>query len=308
MPKRDKILIIGSSGMLGIDLWQELRGKYDVIGADLVHGQRSTVNRSYKVDITDRKDTIDVISKIKPDVVIHTAAYTDVDGCERDPKKAYKVNSNGTRNVALACRKAAALLVYISTDFVFNGKKRKPYRENGKPAPLSVYGDSKLKGEEAVKNILKNYFILRTSWLYGKYGKNFVDTIIAKGREGNTLRVVDDQIGSPTYTKDLAKAIHVLIDRVSKCQSVKVSKAGKCKDAQYGIYHVTNSGAVSWFAYAKEILKLADIKTRVFPISSKELNRPAERPAMSVLDNSKFIEFTGYRMCNWKGALKSYVR
>ena len=310
MPKRDKILIIGSSGMLGIDLWQELRGKYDVIGADLVHsprlrqgfgGQaRSAVHRFYKIDITDKNSVLNVVAKVKPDIVVHTAAYTDVDGCELDPKKAYKVNSNGTRNVALACRKAAALLVYISTDFVFNGKKKSPYKENDKPSPLSVYGDSKLKGEEAVKSILKNYFILRTSWLYGKYGKNFVDTIIAKGREGNALKVVDDQVGSPTYTKDLAKAIHALLD--------KFFTPNALRSTQYGIYHVSNSGSVSWFAYAKEILKLADIKTKVFPILSKELDRPAKRPAMSVLDNSKFIEFTGYRMCNWKGALKNYVR
>jgi dTDP-4-dehydrorhamnose reductase len=296
--------------MLGIDLWQELRGDYEVVGADIVHGPRlrqgfggqarSTVHRFYKIDITSREDTIGVIGKIKPDVVVHTAAYTDVDGCERDPKKAYKVNSAGTRNVALACRKTAALLIYISTDFVFNGKKKSPYKENDKPAPLSVYGDSKLKGEEAVKNILKNYFILRTSWLYGKYGKNFVDTIIAKGREGNTLRIVDDQVGCPTYTKDLAKAIHVLLD--------KLFTPNALRSTQYGIYHISNSGAVSWFAYAKEILRLANIKTKVFPISSKELNRPAERPTMSVLDNSKFIEFTGYKIRDWRRALKNYVR
>lgn len=300
MPKRHKVLIIGSSGMLGIDLWQELRKDYEVAGADIAHGPQLTAHRSYKIDITDKNSVLNVVTKVQPDIVVHTAAYTDVDGCERDPEKAYKVNSAGTRSVALACRKIAALLVYISTDFVFNGKKRSPYKENDKPAPLSVYGDSKLKGEGAVKNILKNYFILRTSWLYGKYGKNFVDTIIAKGREGNTLRVVDDQIGSPTYTKDLAKAIHALLDKFFTPYALR--------STQYGIYHVTNSGAVSWFTYAKEILRLANIKTRVFPISSKELDRPAKRPAMSILNNSKFIEFTSYRMRNWKGALKSYVR
>lgn len=299
-PRAGKILILGSSGMLGIDLWQELHRDYDVVGADIVRDPRSAIRRFYKVDITSREDTIRVIGKIKPDVVVHAAAYTDVDGCERDPEKAYKVNSAGTRNAALACRKTAALLVYISTDFIFNGKKKRPYKENDKPAPLSVYGDSKLKGEEAVESVVKNYFILRTSWLYGKYGKNFVDTIIAKGREGNALRVVDDQAGCPTYTKDLAKAIHVLLDKFFTPHALRPT--------QYGIYHVSNSGAVSWFAYAKEILRLAGIKTKVLPISSKELNRPAKRPAMSILDNFKFVEFTGYRMRNWRRALKSYVR
>jgi len=317
MPKRRKILIIGSSGMLGIDLWQELRRDYDVMGADIVHGPRSAVYRFYKIDITNRNSVSNVITKTQPDVVVHTAAYTDVDGCELSPKKAYEVNSVGTRNVALACKKIGALLIYISTDFVFNGRKKNPYKEKDRPAPLSVYGDSKLKGEEVLKKSLKNYFILRTSWLYGKCGKNFVDTIIVKGKEGNALKIVDDQVGSPTYTKDLAKGIHALIDRVSKCQSVKVSRAQETRNkhtqysihnTQYGTYHVSNTGSVSWFEYAKEILKLAGIRTKVIPITSKELNRPAKRPEMSVLDNSKFIAFTGYRMRNWREALKNYVR
>jgi dTDP-4-dehydrorhamnose reductase len=299
MQKRYKILITGSSGMLGADLSQELKNDYEIIGADLVHSPQSTVHRFYKADITDNKSITVVVKKVNPDVVIHTAAMTDVDGCELDPKKACKINSIGTKNVALACKIADAALLYISTDFVFDGKKDRPYKESDRTHPLSIYADSKLKGEKEVKKILKRYFILRTSWLYGRNGKNFVDTIIGKAKNEKVLRVVNDQVGSPTYTKDLAWAIHKLIDRVTRAQ--------EHKSTGYGIYHVSNSGSVSWFDYAKEILRLAGSKTKVLPVSSKELNRPAKRPAMSILDNSRFMEFTGCKMRNWREALKDYV-
>ncbi|MDD5423181.1 MAG: NAD(P)-dependent oxidoreductase, partial [Candidatus Omnitrophica bacterium] len=164
---------------------------------------------------------------------------------------------------------------------------------------LSVYGDSKLKGEEAVKNISKKHFIVRTSWLYGKHGKNFVDTILLKAKALQTLKVVDDQSGTPTYTKDLAKALHALLD--------KIFTPGGVQAADYGIYHVSNSGSVSWCDYAKEIISSAGLKVKVEPISSKELDAPANRPAMSVLDNSKFAGFTGYRMKGWKDALREYL-
>ena len=293
-PMAGQVLITGSSGMLGIDLCEELAGDYEVYGADLV------ANKNFICDITDRKSISDVITKVKPDVVIHTAAWTDVDGCELVKNKAYRINSIGAENVALGCKAAGAALIYISTDFVFDGKKKSAYKETDRPNPLSVYADSKFKGEEAVKKAIKNYFIIRTSWLYGKNGKNFVDTIIEKSKTDKELRVVDDQVGSPTYTVDFAKAIHVLLDRVfvkREASSVK----------RYGIYHITNSGSVSWYEYAKTILGLTGSDSRALPISSKELNRPAKRPAMSVLDNSKFIALTGYRMRNWKTALKEYL-
>jgi len=274
--------------MLGTDLCQELRKAYKVIGIDLA-----------EADITKKSEIGALIKKISPDIVVHTAAYTDVDGCELDPEKAYKINSDGTKSVALACRAVDAILIYISTDFVFDGKKNKPYIETDKVNPLGIYADSKLKGEEAIKKILKKYFILRTSWLYGKHGKNFVDTIIAKAKSEKVLRVVNDQIGSPTYTKDLAKAIHKIATVIARPEGPKQS--------QYGTYHISNSGSISWFDYAREILSLARSKTKVVPISSQELARPAKRPAMSVLDNSKFNRLTGYRMRNWQEALKSYV-
>lgn len=311
MPEKYKILITGSGGMLGVDLWQELRNSYEVLGLDAISYQPSSVSKFYKCDITKRIGVSNVAAKARPDIVIHTAAMTDVDGCELDPKRAYKVNSDGTKNVALACKAAGALLIYISTDFVFDGKKKGPYKEIDKTRPISVYGDSKLKGEKAIKRTLKKYFILRTSWLYGKHGKNFVDTIISKAKSEKALKVVDDQVGSPTYTKDLAKAIHVLVDNIAKGQGALHhslrSCAGQARVKGQEIYHVSNSGEVSWYDYAKEILKLAGSGTRIVPISSKELNRPAKRPAMSVLDNTKFIELTGYRMRNWREALKEYV-
>ena len=302
---KKKILITGSSGMLGVDLCEELERNYEVFGIDCVQFTVYSVQYFVKCDITDKESVEQAVAKIKPDVVIHAAAWTDVDGCELDPKKAYRINVEGAKNVALACKKSGAILVYISTDFVFDGKKKRPYKEGDKTGPLSVYGDSKLKGEEAVRKILKKYFILRTSWLYGRSGKNFVDTIIAKAKSVKELKIVDDQFGSPTYTKDLAKAIHALVERsLLRVQRSEV----RTQNTRYGIYHVSNSGAVSWFSYAKEILRLAGFKMKVTPILSEELNRPAKRPAMSVLDNGKFENFTGFKMRPWKAALKDYLK
>lgn len=290
--KAGKVLITGLSGMLGTDLAKELRRKYEVVGTDVVRTS-SIIDKFYKSDITDREEISGVIKKAKPDIVVHTAAWTDVDGCELDRKKAYRINAEGAENVARACRTAGAKLIYISTDFVFDGKKKSPYKETDKTNPLSAYAESKLKGEAAVKKALKEYFILRTGWLYGRHGKNFVDTIVSKAESaGGVLKVVDDQVGSPTYTVDLAKAIRSLLDRIV---------------TGYGVYHISNSGSVSWYEYAKAILKLSGIKARVAPISSKELDRPAKRPAMSVMDNSKFEKFTGYKMRGWRAALKEYL-
>jgi dTDP-4-dehydrorhamnose reductase len=311
---KKRVLVIGSSGMLGVDLCHELRGSYEVWGADvrpglfsekpghpgpMVQDQGKTEKRFFVCDITDRKSVDAGVRKVKPDVVILTAAWTDVDGCERDPKKAYRVNADGVRTVALACKTAGIPLVYISTDFVFNGKKRSPYSESDTPAPLSVYGDSKLQGEIAIRKKLNRHIIVRTSWLYGAHGKNFVDTIISKGRE-TALTVVDDQVGSPTFTKDLAAALHALLKvPFTECPV-------RC--IQYGTYHISNAGKVSWYEYAKSILRYAHVKAKVVPISSKELDRPAKRPAMSVLDNQKFRRLTGYKMRGWKDALRDYLR
>ena len=287
--------------MLGIDLYEELKRDYTLFGMDRVKGPGYRAERFKEADITDKSAVNALIKKIKPDIIIHTAAFTDVDGCEFDKKKAFRINSDGAKNVALAAKSSGASFIYISTDFVFDGKKKRAYKESDRCAPLSAYGASKLKGEESVRKILKRYFILRTSWLYGRNGKNFPDTIIVKAKTESALKVVNDQVGSPTYTKDLSKAIHVLIDKV-------LTESRKPKAESYGTYHVSNSGSTSWYKYAKKILAMAGSKTKVIPISSKELNRPARRPAMSVLDNYKFRIFTGYRMRRWEGALGEYIK
>ena len=279
--------------MLGIDLCKELAQDCGIYGIDIAHSPQSTVHSFEKGDITDKDNIAGIVNRIRPDVVIHAAAMTNVDECELDRDKAYKINFLGVKNVALACKASDAVLIYISTDFVFDGKSKTPYKETDACGPLSVYGDSKLKGEEAVREELQKYFILRTSWLYGEYGKNFVDTIIAKAKTEKVLKVVNDQVGSPTYTKDLSRAIHALL--------------GKIEVQDSGVYHVSNSGSTSWYEYAKEILRLAAIKTEVKAISSQDLNRPARRPAMSVMDSSKFSEFTGYKFRDWKEALKEYI-
>jgi len=299
---KPRVLITGSSGMLGVDLCQELRKDHIVTGTDAVTmlpGHH--VTRFWKGDVTDKKGIADIISKALPDVVIHAAAMTNVDGCESRRKKAYTVNAKGAEYVAAACKRCGATMVYISTDFIFDGRKKSAYTETDRPHPLSVYADSKFKGEKAVKKALKRYFILRTSWLYGRHGKNFVDTIIAKAKTEPMLKVVSDQVGCPTYTKDLAKAIHVLLDKVTSYQSPVTS---------YGIYHVSNAGKVSWCDYAREILRLTGSKTKVVPATSKEIaaKYPARRPAMSVLDNTKFKRFTAYKMRPWKEALKAYLK
>jgi len=317
MPGKRKVLITGSSGMLGVDLCQDLGGDYEIYGMDnrsragisRNHGRahlsvpyKSTpaAQKFFKCDITNGNEVLSVLSKIRPDIVIHTAAWTDVDGCELDKNKAYEINSEGTENVAIACEENGAMLVYLSTDFVFDGKKRRAYKETDKARPINIYGDSKFLGEETIRRIWPKHFILRTSWLYGRNGKNFVDTIIEKAAGEKELKIVDDQVGSPTYTKDLAKAIHELLNKIFTGYGLRVTG--------YGIYHISNSGSTSWYEYAKAILKLAGSDTKVIPISSKELDRPAKRPAMSVLDNSKFEKFTGYAMRNWKEALKEYIK
>ncbi len=290
--KRRKILVIGCGGMLGVDLCKELSRDYNVIGLDI-----RASNAFIHCDITDKNKTIKAITGAKPDLIIHTAAWTDVDGCEREPAKAEKINVDGTENIVNACSDLGIPLVYISTDFVFDGDKKSPYTEKGQPNPTCVYGKSKLEGEKRVRSLNK-YIILRTSWLYGANGKNFVDTILEKAKSCKALRVVDDQIGTPTYTKDFSKAVVRLIDLVLGTRKPK-----------WEIYHVSNKGEVSWFDYAKEILRIAGIDdVKVLPIKSDKLNRPAKRPAYTVLDNAKFEEIFDFTMRRWEGALREYLK
>ena len=274
--------------MLGRDLVQVLRSsshddgalESEVIGLDID-----------EIDIRVERDTVERIDNLKPDIVINVAAYTDVDGCESEKEKAFAINAEGMRHVALGASRCGAKVVYLSTDYVFDGKKREPYLEDDPPAPLNVYGWSKLKGEQYVRELSENGLIIRTQWLYGKYGKNFVFTILRLAREKDVLSIVDDQAGAPTYTVDLSRVISVLIQKGAR-----------------GIFHVVNSDICSWHAFSKAILELSGISgVEVFPISSETLGRPAPRPSYSALDTGKLKQETGMVLRPWKEALKEFL-
>jgi dTDP-4-dehydrorhamnose reductase len=277
-----KILLIGAQGMLGRDLQPILSTRHEIIARDI-----------HDLDITDPGQVGEEIRKIRPDAVINLAAFTDVDGCESQRERAFSVNAHGAGHVARASEAAGAKLIHLSTDYVFDGTSPVPYREEASPHPMSVYGESKLGGERAVQEAGENHLILRTAWLYGRHGKNFVDTILRLASQREELRVVHDQKGSPTFTRDLSGAIAQLLE----------------KDLR-GILHVTNSGSCSWFEFAERILALKpppSARVRIHPISSSELGRPARRPAFSVLDCSRFENAVGRRMRDWEEGLQEYL-
>ena len=293
-----KILITGSSGMLGTDLCRVLKDEHEIAGVDLAEPKETSCEPQvfYKASINDPGSLKEIFDKENPDLIIHTAAWTDVDGCEKDPEKAYMVNVTGTQNIVNALSGKDIPVILISTDFVFNGEKGEPYSESDRPDPISVYGRTKLEAEEVVQRGLTRYAIVRTSWLFGKNGRNFVDTIIGKSREEKRLRVVSDQIGSPTHTIDLANALKELL--------LFSNDFGK------EIYHIANTGWCSWYDFALKILEnVPEIKgTTVESITSGELDRPAKRPKFSVLDCSKFKEKTKHQMQPWEDALKVYFK
>jgi len=287
---KKRVLVTGACGMLGRAFMRQLSETYAVTGLDLKKDNNAVI-----IDITDKRNIIREIKKIKPDVVIHTAAYTNVDGCEENKKDVFNINVTGTQNVALGCNEVNSLLVYISTDFVFDGEKSAPYTEKDTPNPISVYGKSKLEGERCIGEILNKFTIVRSSWIFGKYGANFVDAILQKAEKEKEIKVVAGQVGSPTYVEDLAGAIiklmECIIDRPTG-----------------GIYHITNSGSTSWDNYAREILRYSDISNvKINSITANELARPAKRPKMSMLDNSLYQATTGNGMRNYREALKEYI-
>ena len=269
--------------MLGTDLMTVLHAGLpndEVVGWDIG-----------EIDIQRKEETVAKIEKLRPSVVVHLAAYTDVDGCELDEERAFAINAEGTKHVALAVSRCQAKMVYLSTDYVFDGNKREPYLESDSPHPLNVYGRSKLQGEQYVQAWAKKTLIIRAQWLYGRYGKNFVTSILRQANEKKVLSIVDDQIGSPTYTVDLAKAISVLIQF----------------DAR-GIFHVANSDLCTWYAFGQTVLKLSGMdKVRVIPISSKELGRPALRPSYSVFNCQKLKRETGLALRPWSEAVRDYL-
>lgn len=275
-----RILLTGAQGMLGQALRAELGPKDEVV--PLGRGD---------LDVADLDAARRAVAQARPEIVVHAGAWTDVDGCELDPDRAFRVNALGTRNVAVACQEIGAGCCYLSTDYVFDGGKPDPYTEFDAPQPASSYGRAKLAGERYVAHLVSRHWIVRSSWLFGPGGKNFVRTILTRARGGEGLRVVHDQVGSPTYTRDLARAISRLI-----------------RGPYYGVWHVTNSGACSWFDLAEAVLKAAGPgRTRLEPITSKELDRPAPRPRNSILRNYCW-ELEGWLPLRpWPDALREYL-
>lgn len=274
-----KILVIGAKGMLGQDLCPILKKENEVIEADI-----------NEVDITKIDQVNKLIKEVNCDLIINSAAYTDVDGCEINKDRAFEVNSLGTWNIALITAELNKSLVYISTDYIFNGQKKTSYLEFDFPDPLNIYGWSKLAGEEYVKTLVKKFYIIRTSWLFGKNGKNFINTIIRLSKEQNEIKIVDDQRGSPTFTIDLSYQINKLI-----------------KTNFFGTYHISNQGNCSWFEFAKKIIEISNLKTKVLPITTEEINRPAKRPTNSILRNY-CLELRKMDLSrSWENAVKEYL-
>ena len=275
-----KILLLGHKGMLGSDLLLKLNMGYEVVGLD-----------KEEIDIVSASECKGAIKEIGPDIVINTAAYTNVDGCETAKDECFAVNAEAVKHIADACRDKNIRIIHFSTDYVFDGKAKQPYKEDHQCNPINTYGASKMAGERYLQSLSDNYILIRTAWLYGVNGKNFVQTILEKVKTTKKLTVVDDQIGSPTYTKDLAAAVDLLIKQNAK-----------------GIFHITNRGNCSWYQFAVKILREAEIHDiDVTPIKSDQLQRPATRPAYSVLSMQKFIATTGKTMQPWQLGLQDYL-
>ncbi|SDZ24873.1 dTDP-4-dehydrorhamnose reductase [Bacillus sp. 166amftsu] len=275
-----KVLVTGAGGQLG----KEFVAYFAEKDCTLYRFTRK------ELDVTDTTSVFSTIKNLNPDIVIHCAAYTKVDAAEENWKEAYAVNALGTRNIAVASEAIGAKLVYFSTDYVFDGMQTRDYHEFDQTNPLNVYGASKLAGEEAVKNFHSRYFITRTSWLYGGEGPNFVRTMQTLAQTKKELRVVGDQIGCPTYTKDL------------------VCKAGEIiQTNQYGTYHVSNQGECSWSEFAARIFQEMGADVNVIPVKTEEYGAKAERPRYSVLQHL-CLELNGFApMRQWEEALREYV-
>lgn len=287
-----RVLVTGANGMLGIDLCALLEAAgHEVVRTDIKAREGAAVPPWERLDITDLRAVTEMLLRLQPDAVIHAAACTDVDGCERDPDFSYKMNALGTWNLAAICGAHHITLVYISTDFVFDGMKQEPYTEFDTVHPLSHYGASKLAGERFVAQLCRKQFIVRTSWLFGIHGKSFPGVMIDLAKTRPELKVVVDQIGSPTYTVHLA---HKLIELLGS--------------PLYGLYHVTNSGHCSWYDLAVKTLELAGLtQTRMIPIPADQWPSPTRRPAYSVLRHYA-LELQGKDdLPPWQQAVAEYV-
>ena len=287
-----KILITGSKGQLGNELQNIIKtGKAEIgIVSDEIKSSQVVALDVEDLDITNLAQVKDVILREKPDVVINCAAATNVDGCETNQDLAFKINALGPRNLAMVCSEIGAKLVQVSTDYVFSGIKSEPLTEFDLTSPYSVYGKTKLVGEEYVREFSSKYFIVRTAWLYGYVGKNFVYTMMNLGKDKETLNVVDDQRGNPTNANDLAYHILKLIET-----------------EEYGVYHCTGKGECSWYDFAKLIMELSGRKCVVNPCTSEEFKTVAKRPEYSSLDNMMLRCTIGDEMRDWKEALESFI-
>jgi len=298
-----KVFVTGVGGQLGHDVMNELASRnIEGVGSDIApaysgiqDGSAVTEMPYVSLDITDKEAVNRVLNEVKPDVIVHCAAWTAVDLAEDEDKKAkvHAINAEGTRYIAEAAKQLDAKMVYISTDYVFNGQGERPWQPDDKDyAPLNEYGKTKLEGELAVSETLDKYFIVRIAWVFGKNGKNFIRTMLKVGQTHDTVRVVNDQIGTPTYTLDLSRLLvdMILTDR-------------------YGYYHATNEGGyISWYDFTKEIYRQAGYTTEVIPVTTEEYGlSKAARPFNSRLDKSKLVENGFAPLPDWKDALKRYL-
>ena len=299
-----KVFVTGVGGQLGHDVMNELHKRgYEGVGSDIApvysgvaDGSPVTTMPYVQMDITDKAAVEAVISQVNPDVVVHCAAWTAVDMAEDDDKveKVRAINAGGTQNIADVCKKLDCKMVYISTDYVFDGQGEQPWEPDCKDyKPLNVYGQTKLEGELAVANTLQKYFIVRIAWVFGLNGKNFIKTMVNLGKTHDTLRVVCDQIGTPTYTLDLAV---LLVDMI--------------ETEKYGYYHATNEGGyISWYDFAREIFRQAGMNTQVIPVTTAEYGlSKAARPFNSRLDKSKLTQAGFSLLPTWQDAVARYLK
>ena len=298
-----KVLVTGVGGQLGHDMMNELfRRGHDGIGSDIAEAYSGVKDGSpvtsmpyLKLDITDRQAVDRAVREIAPDAVVHCAAWTAVDLAEEPEnlEKVRAINVEGTRNIAEACKKTGAKMLYLSTDYVFDGQGTEPWKPDCREySPLNVYGQSKLDGELAVSGILERYYIVRIAWVFGLNGKNFIRTMLRVGKNHDSVRVVNDQIGTPTYTLDLSRLLADMIET-----------------DRYGYYHATNEGGyISWYDFTREIYRQAGLQTRVIPVTTREYGlSKAARPFNSRLDKSKLTEMGFERLPSWQDALHRYL-
>ena len=296
-----RVLVTGVAGQLGYDTINALRSRGIIAFATDIKEEseityKANWDRYFKVDITDEKQVRDLINEIKPDAIIHCAAWTNVDGAESPENKplVYKINVEGTRNLALMAKEINCKFLYISTDYVFNGQGDKPWEADDKCfTPLNYYGESKLQGELEVSSLLKKFFIVRIAWVFGLNGKNFIKTMFNVGKTHDVVKVVNDQVGTPTFTYDLAR---LLVDMI--------------ETNKYGYYHATNEGGyISWYDLTVEIYKQAGLKTKVIPVTTEEYGLSvAKRPNNSRLDKSKLVEMGFTPLPDWKDAVRRYLK